>query len=33
MASFQQEVLEAIDDPLLAAIRDAALAIGSPATP
>jgi putative hydrolase of HD superfamily len=32
MASFHQEVLESIDDPLLAAIRDAALATGSPAT-
>ena len=28
MASFYQEVLETIDDPLLAAIRDAALATG-----
>jgi hypothetical protein len=26
MASFRQEVVESIDDPLLAAIRDAALA-------
>jgi putative hydrolase of HD superfamily len=33
MASFHQEVLELIDDPLLAAIRDAALATGSPASP
>ena len=33
MASFHQEVLESIDDPLLAAIRDAALATGSPASP
>jgi putative hydrolase of HD superfamily len=29
MASFQQEVFDAIDDPLLAAIRDAALATDS----
>ena len=33
MASFRQEVFESIDDPLLAAIRDAALATGSPASP
>ena len=30
MASFHQEVIETIDDPLLAAIRDAALATESP---
>jgi 5'-deoxynucleotidase YfbR-like HD superfamily hydrolase len=29
MASFHQEVIEAIDDPLLAAIRDAALSTES----
>ena len=29
MASFRQEVFESIDDPLLAAIRDAALSIDS----
>jgi putative hydrolase of HD superfamily len=33
MASFHQEVLESIDDPLLAAVRDAAIATGSPASP
>jgi putative hydrolases of HD superfamily len=32
MASFQQEVVESIDDPLLAAIRDAALTTGSSAS-
>jgi 5'-deoxynucleotidase YfbR-like HD superfamily hydrolase len=32
MASFHQEVLELIDDPLLAAIRDSALATGPPAS-
>jgi putative hydrolase of HD superfamily len=30
MASFRQEVFESIDDPLLSAIRDAALADGTP---
>jgi putative hydrolases of HD superfamily len=30
MASFRQEVFESIDDPLLSAIRDAALADGAP---
>lgn len=32
MASFRQEVVESIDDPLLAAIRDAALADEAPDT-
>lgn len=33
MASFQQEVFDSIDDPLLAAIRDAALSAESPDDP
>lgn len=33
MSSFQQEVFDSIDDPLLVAIRDAALSVQSPADP